>query len=154
MGWEDDSKGENKSIDVFQFKNIVPLTTKKIPILGEVSCGKPIFALEDRESYIELGVNINADFGLYAHGDSMVGARIYNGDLVLCRKQPSVNNGEIAVIIIGDEATLKRVYYYPEKQKLILQAENPKYEPLIYEAEELQNIQILGKVVGAHIDIH
>ena len=84
----------------------------------------------------------------------MIGARIYNGDLVLCRKQPTVNNGEIAVVIIGDEATLKRVYFYPEKKKLILQAENPKYEPLIYEADELQNIRILDKAVGAHIDIH
>lgn len=156
LGWEDNPKGESKStnIDIFQFENTVPLTTKKIPILGEVSCGKPIFAVEDRESYIELGVDIKADFGLYARGDSMIGSRIYNGDLVLCRKQPTVNNGEIAVVIIGDEATLKRVYFYPEKQKLILQAENPKYEPLIYEADELQNIRILGKAVGAHIDIH
>ncbi len=156
MGWEDNPSGENKStkIDIFQFENITPLTTKKIPILGEVACGKPIFVEEDRESYLELGVDIKADFGLYARGDSMIGARIYNGDLVLCRKQPTVNNGEIAVVIIGDEATLKRVYFYPEKQKLILQAENPKYEPLIYEADELQNIRILGKAVGAHIDIH
>ena len=84
----------------------------------------------------------------------MIGSRIYNGDLVLCRKQSTVNNGEIAVVIIGDEATLKRVYFYPEKQKLILQAENPKYEPLIYEADELQNIRILGKAVDAHINIH
>ena len=84
----------------------------------------------------------------------MIGSRIYNSDLVLCRKQPTVNNGEIAVVIIGDEATLKRVYFYPEKKKLILQAENPKYEPLIYEADELQNIRILGKAVDAHINIH
>lgn len=68
-------------------------------------------------------------------------------------KMPMVNNGDIAAVAIGDEATLKRVYYYPEKAKLVLQAENPKYEPLVYIGEELNEIRILGKAVAFQSDI-
>ena len=65
---------------------------------------------------------MNADFCLKAKGDSMINARIFNGDIVCIREQPMVENGEIAAVIIDDEATLKRVYYYPKKSKLILSA--------------------------------
>jgi len=133
--------------------NIYPIKTKKIPLLGEIACGKPIFASEERESYIMAGTDINADFCLQAKGDSMIGARILDGDIVFIKEVPIVNNGEIAAIIIGDEATLKRVYYYPEKGKLVLQAENPKYEPLVYIAEELNEIKILGKAIAFQSDI-
>ena len=99
------------------------------------------------------GTDINADFCLKAKGDSMIGARILDGDIVFIKEAPMVNNGEIAGVIIGDQATLKRVYYYPEKGKLILQAENPKYEPLVYIGEELNEIRILGKAVAFQSDI-
>ena len=134
-------------------KNIFPLKKKKFPLLGEIACGQPIFANEDRESYVMAGTDINADFCLKAKGDSMTGARILDGDIVFIKEVPMVSNGEIAAIIIGDEATLKRVYYYPEKRKLILQAENPKYEPLVYIDEELNEIRILGKAVAFQSDI-
>jgi repressor LexA len=78
----------------------------------------------------------------------MTGARIYDGDVVFIRMQSSVDNGEIAAVIIGDEATLKRVYYYPEEEKLILSPENPRYAPLVYIREELESIKILGKAVA------
>ena len=78
----------------------------------------------------------------------MINARILDGDLVFIRQQPIVDNGEIAAVIIEDEATLKRVYYYPEQGKLILNPENPKYEPLVYVKEELDQIRILGKAVA------
>ena len=133
--------------------NIFPLKRKKFPLLGEIACGKPIFADEDRESYIMAGTDINADFCLKAKGDSMIGARILDGDIVFIKECPIVNNGEIAAIIIDDEATLKRVYYYPEKAKLVLQAENPKYEPLVYIGEELNEIRIIGKAVAFQSDI-
>ena len=99
------------------------------------------------------GTDINADFCLKAKGDSMTGTRILDGDIIFIKQMPMVNNGEIAAVIIGDEATLKRVYYYPEKQKLVLQAENPKYEPLVYIGEELNEIRILGKAVAFQSDI-
>ena len=78
----------------------------------------------------------------------MIGARIYDGDLVFIREQYTVDNGEIAAVIINDEATLKRVYYYPEEAKIILSPENPKYAPLVYINEELNSIKILGKAVA------
>lgn len=135
------------------YDNIFPIQKKKFPLLGEIACGQPIFASEDRESYVMAGTDINADFCLKAKGDSMIGARILDGDIVFIKETSMVYNGEIAAIIIEDEATLKRVYYYPEKGKLILQAENPKYEPLVYIGEELNEIRILGKAVAFQSDI-
>ncbi len=130
-----------------------PTQTQKIPMLGDIACGKPIFASEERESYVQAGMNIKADFCLTARGDSMIGARIHDGDVVFCRSQSMVDNGEIAAVIIGDEATLKRVYFYPEKKKLVLQAENPKYEPFVYIGSELDEITILGKAIAFQSDI-
>ena len=132
---------------MLKYDNIRPVRLRKFPLLGEIACGKPIFALEDRENYIMADMDINADFCLTAKGDSMINARIQDGDIVFIKEMPIVDNGEIAAVIIDDEATLKRVYYYPEKNKLILQAENPKYEPLVYINEELNQIRILGQAV-------
>lgn len=135
------------------FDNIFPIEKKKIPLLGKIACGKPIYADEDRESYVIAGTDINADFCLRAYGDSMVGARILDGDIVFIKQADMVNNGEIAAVVIGDETTLKRVYYYPEKGKLVLNPENPKYEPLVYIGEELNEIHILGKAIAFQSDV-
>ena len=78
----------------------------------------------------------------------MIGARIYDGDIVFIKSQSAVNNGEIAAVIISDEATLKRVYFYPDEGKLILSAENPKYAPLVYMNDELNTIKIIGKAIA------
>ena len=125
-----------------------PISTKRLPVLGEIACGNPIFATEEHESYIAADGGLDADFCLVAHGDSMIGARINDGDIIFIRSQETVNNGEIAVVIINDEATLKRVYYYPEEAKLILSPENPRYAPLVYIGEELSHIRIIGKAVA------
>lgn len=139
----------NENIDVLTntYDNISPIKLKKFPMLGEIACGEPIFADEDKESYVMANMDINADFCLTAKGDSMINARINDGDIVFIRKMPMVNNGEIAAVIIDDEATLKRVYYYPEKNKLVLNPENPDYEPLVYINDELDIVHILGKAV-------
>lgn len=152
VGWSSEGDNSSKAV-IFTFDNIRPIATKKIPMLGEIACGKPSYAAEDRESYIKVGTDINADFCLTARGDSMIGARIYDGDIVFCRSQDAVNNGEIAVVLIGEEATLKRVYFYPEKEKLVLQAENPQYEPFVYIGSELQEVRILGKAIAFQSDI-
>ena len=141
MGWEGDGIYE-------RYENLSPIGGKRIPVLGEIACGKPIFAEEAHESYMCVGEDIAADFCLRAKGDSMIGARIYDSDIVFIQKTQTVENGEIAVVIVGDEATLKRVYYYPEKQKLILSPENPRYEPLVFMGSELEGIQILGRAVA------
>ena len=119
----------------------------RLPVLGEIACGQPIFANEEKTEYIEADPSLRADFCLRAKGDSMIGARILDGDLVFIRKQDTVENGEIAAVVIEDTATLKRVYYYPEEGTLSLHAENPLYPPLIYNKEELDGIHILGKAV-------
>lgn len=149
MGWEDDKTDSLDDLDdlASKYSNIKRIQKKKFPLLGEIACGEPIYADEDKESFIMADMDIDADFCLTAKGDSMINARIYDGDIVFIKKMPIVANGDIAAVIIDDEATLKRVYYYPEKNKLVLQAENPKYEPFVYLNEELEQIRILGKAV-------
>lgn len=130
-----------------RFDNIKPLALKKFPMLGEIACGEPIYADEDKETYVMADSDIKADFCLKAKGESMINARIYDGDLVFIKKMPMVENGDIAAVIIEDEATLKRVYYYPDQNKLILNPENSAFTPLVYIGEELNHIHILGKAV-------
>lgn len=138
----------NELEDLMQkYNNIKPIKLKRFPMLGEIACGKPIFADEDREHYVMADMDISADFCLTAKGDSMINARIYEGDIVFIKEMPIVENGDIAAVIIDDEATLKRVYYYPDDNMLQLVAENPKYKPLVYQGEELNHIRILGKAV-------
>ncbi len=83
----------------------------------------------------------------------MTGARIFDGDLVFIHSQPEVKDGEIAAVIIGDEATLKRVYYDKKNETLQLVAENSKYPPLIYSGNTLEQIRILGKAVAFQSEI-
>lgn len=83
----------------------------------------------------------------------MIGARIMDGDIVFIRSADMVSNGEIAAVVIDNEATLKRVYYYPEEQKLILTPENPKYPPLVYIGNQLAEIRILGQAIAFQSDI-
>ena len=127
--------------------NIMPMPkTYKIPLLGTIACGEPILAAENIEDEVEIPEHIHADFALRCKGDSMINARIHNGDIVYIRQQPAVNNGEIAAVLIGDEATLKRVYVHSDH--VVLQPENPSFDPLVYFGEAMEQIRILGKAVG------
>ena len=128
--------------------NLIPIAVKRLPILGDIACGEPIYAEEEHESYAAADSTLDADFCLRAHGDSMIGARINDGDIVFIRSQNQVDNGEIAAVIINDEATLKRVYYYPNEGKLVLSPENPRYAPLVFVGRELNQIKIIGKAVA------
>lgn len=145
MGLIDDDSGKK---DLRNYNKIIPIKTKKVPLLGKIACGEPIFAEESHGEYVSLDDGINADFALICEGDSMIGARIYDGDIVFIREQTMVDNGEIAAVIIENDVTLKRVYYYREDNKLILSPENTKYAPLVYVNEELNQIRILGKAVA------
>lgn len=140
MGWEDEP--------TVSYKNVMPLSVKQLPVLGEIACGMPIYAEQTHESFINVADQLDADFCLKAHGDSMIGARIHDGDVVFIRSQSAVENGEIAAVIINDEATLKRVYYYPTEGKLVLSPENPRYAPLVYVGRELEAVKIIGKAVA------
>lgn len=135
--------------------NIHPIELHRLPMLGEIACGIPKFTNEDRESYVLAGTDIKADFCLRAVGDSMINARIHDGDIVFVRQQDMVENGEIAAVITNNdsEATLKRFFFYREKSLLILKAENPAYEDLVFQDEELENVRVLGKAVAFQGDV-
>ena len=120
---------------------------KSFPLLGNVACGEPIFADENKTTYIMADSDIDADFCLVCKGDSMIDCGINNGDLVFIKKQPNVNNGEIAVVIIDDEATLKRIYFDDKSKTLTLMPQNKKYAPKIYSEDDAKDIRILGKAV-------
>lgn len=145
---------EEKSNDDSDYiNNIYKIDKIKLPFLGSVACGEPIYADEDRESYIMVGTDIHADFCLQCKGDSMINARIHDGDIVFVRKQDIVNNGEIAVVIIDDEATLKRFYYYKEQNMIILRPENNKYQDIVLTGEELEKVKVIGKAVAFQSDV-
>lgn len=139
MGWEEDTKSIPDGFDP------VPAFVNK-PRLGVIACGEPILAEQNIEDYDSVPEHINCDFTLKCKGDSMIDARIMDGDIVYIKEQPTVENGEIAAVLIGDEATLKRVYL--NGSSLTLLPCNSKYPPLVYNGSELENIRIIGKAVG------
>ena len=129
------------------YKNLEPLPdTRPVPVIGRIACGLPILARENIDGYAELDRRIKADFALRCAGDSMINAHIFDGDLVFIRKQPDVDNGEIAAVVIDDEATLKRVYKYPNR--IELRPENPLFPVLQFEGPDLNLIRIIGKAVA------
>ena len=119
---------------------------KKIPLVGSIACGTPILAQQNIEKIVDVPENIRCDFSLTCHGDSMEGAGIHDRDVVYIRIQPEVENGEIAAVRIGEEATLKRVYY--QSGTLTLMPANAAYAPMVYTGPELNDVQIEGKAVG------
>ena len=134
-------------LDLMTLQNILPLPeTRTLPLLGRIACGEPVLAEENIEDTIAAPSEIHADFALRCHGDSMIGARIMDGDIVYIRQQPEVENGQIAAVLIDGEATLKRVYHYPNQ--LVLHAENPAYRDYIYQGNELEKVKILGLAVS------
>ena len=116
-----------------------------IPLVGIASCGQPTLAVQDIEAYIPYEVNGDPKeyFFLRAEGDSMNEADIKNASIVLIHKQPTANNGDIVVALIGDEATIK--IFKQEKDKIILspKSNNPIHKPLYI----FENLQIQGKVI-------
>ena len=120
----------------------------QVPLLGRIACGTPILAEENIEGYADLPRQIQADFALNCAGDSMVGAGIRNGDVVYIRSQPEVENGQIAAVLVdGDEATLKRFYFDGRTVQLV--AENPSYAPMVFVGEEIsKRLRVLGLAVA------
>ncbi len=144
MGWTEEQSTQR---EIYNYPNIEPLPKmKKVPLLGTIACGEPILAEENIEDYINMPETTNGTFALRCKGDSMINARIFDGDIVYIREQPDVENGEIAAVLVDNEATLKRVYKYDNR--IELRPENPTFKVLNYENEDLNNIKILGKAVG------
>ena len=144
MGWEEETS-------LPAYKNVNPIETREIPLVGKIACGKPILTEENFSYYVEVGTDIRADFCVKCSGDSMYNARIYDGDIVFIAKQPDVENGEIAAVAIDDAITLKRVYKGPGY--IELRAENPKYKPIIIREEDNKDVRIIGKAVAFQADV-
>lgn len=127
--------------------SFIPLPKmKKVPLIGAIACGDPITALQNREGEVDAPEDMRCDFALKCHGDSMTGAGIHDGDTVFIRIQPEVENGEIAAVRIGEEATLKRVYLHTDY--IELRPENSAFESIIRRKEDMNDVQIEGKAVG------
>ena len=144
MGWED--------IKPIYPGNLIPLSkkpTKKVPLVGTIACGTPILAEQNVSEYIDMDNDIHADFALRCKGDSMINARIFDGDIVYIKITNQVENGEIAAVLIEDivsEATLKR--FYKDDEKIRLCAENPTYKDMVFYHEEINAVHVLGKAVA------
>lgn len=136
MGWEDGLPPGARPM---------PTTVKK-PRLGTIACGTPILAEENIEDYDEVPDWVKCDFTLLCKGDSMINARIYDGDIVCIKRQEIVENGQIAAVLIdGDfdcEATLKRFYF--SGGTVTLMAENPTFPPLVFTGEEVNRVHVIG----------
>lgn len=127
--------------------NIIPMPEmRKIPLVGTIACGQPILAEQNIEEYISIPRHLAGDFALTCKGDSMINARIFDGDIVYIRQQDTVENGEIAAVLIDGEATLKRVKLYDDH--ISLEPENPQYRPIVLWGEEMNTVRILGKAVA------
>ncbi|MGI6620524.1 MAG: transcriptional repressor LexA [Bacillota bacterium] len=127
-----------------------PAPVVMVPVVGMVRAGTPILAVENIEDFVPLPrsfVRSENVFMLQVEGDSMIGAGIHDGDLVLVRQQETAENGDIVVALIDDEATVKT--FYKEKGAIRLQPENPEMSPII-----AKDVRILGKVIGLCRSLH
>lgn len=121
---------------------------RKVPLVGSVAAGLPLLAEENIEDYLPVSADTAKTEGVFflrVKGDSMINAAILDGDLVLVRPQPFVEQGEIAVVRIGDEATVKRFFRF--STRIELHSENPDFEPIVYWTED-EDIRVVGKVTA------
>ena len=142
MGW--DEPEQPKPLP----SNIMPLPAmKEWPVLGATACGKPLHR-EMLDETVLAPVDIKADIVFRCVGDSMINARIFDGDAVFIHLQPEVENGQIAVLRVGDAYTLKRVYVFDHYVEL--RAENPTVKPIILRGPELEpdNYEVVGLAVA------
>ncbi len=128
-------------------RGIIPLKTRlDFPIVGQIAAGNPVLAEENIDGALSLNTFFDSDdsYVLRVNGHSMKDAGIFDNDFVIVKYQDRVNNGEIGVAVIDDEATVKRIYY--ENDRVILKPENDEFDPII--VEKYSNFRICGKVVG------
>ena len=128
--------------------NIVPIKRHTVPLLGEIAAGQPIYADEEHDLCVAVDDDIRCDFALRVRGDSMIDAGIYDGDVVLVRQQEDVDDGQIAVVLIDDEATLKYLYHQPGGVQLV--PANRRYSPWSYTGEAAAQVRILGLAVAQY----
>ena len=126
-------------------ENVRPARYRRIPLLGAIAAGEPIFAGEEHETYVDVGGSVQADFALEVQGESM--EPVYkDGDVVYIRSQSDVSDGQVAAVVIDDSATLKRVYHLPIGVQLM--PINPAFAPMLFTAQNSNSVRILGLAVG------
>lgn len=144
LGWENDPKPTPS----------VAVKHQTIPILGTIAAGAPLFASQNIEGYMPVHSVTDVDFALRVKGDSMANAGIPDGSLVLVRRQDSVENGEVAVVLVdNEEATVKRFYLH-SNGIVELRPNNPKYASLVFTPEEAHTVQVIGKVMLVVAEVH
>lgn len=134
-------KGLNRSIRISGDEQSTP-----IPVMGRVTAGLPILAVEDIECYVPVAESVRRGrelFALRVSGESMINAGILDGDIIIVHRTPVAENGDIVVALIEDEATVKR--FYKEDGHFTLQPENDAFEPII-----VDEVVLLGRVVALH----
>lgn len=134
------------SITATPHPSLSPAKYKKFKVLGNIACGQPIEAIQQVEEFIETELNVHADYVLKCQGDSMINARIFDGDYVFIKEQPVVENGEIAAVLMDGTVTLKRFYRHDEY--IELRAENPMYKPIIIHETDFECVHVIGKAVA------
>lgn len=143
MGWQEQPT-ERDYVDIPEDPNVFIPQLKKVPLLGTTAAGEPVISDEDFEGYVPC--TEDADFCLHVKGDSMIGIGINDGDIVFVKAQKEVENGQVAVVRInGDEVTLKR--FYRTGDSIILASENPTIQPFILNAQNTDQLQIIGRAV-------
>lgn len=157
VGWDqfilddfDDKESSNFQL-CSKYPDLIPISQlklRRVPVIGEIAAGVPITANREYDEYIEVPDTADArkyDLSLRVKGDSMK-PRYLDGDLVFIRCQPDVRDGQIAAVVVGGEATLKRVYHAPGGVQLI--SENPEYSPMFYTEDDVNDIHLIGLAVG------
>ena len=137
----------------FSHPEMLPVTIQRVPILGGAACGEPLYAPGDGTEYATTDGDIPCDFALVAHGDSMTGDRIHDGDIVFFKRQEDVEDGQIAAVSIDDGVSIKRVKRLraPDGSVLFTQllSSNPSYNSIdIGGQNETRVVHILGKAVA------
>lgn len=144
-GYIQKESGKSRTLRVESFA-VEPRRTVRVPILGRIAPGMPIMAIENHEGYLDFpvgsrGYQANQLFGMRVHGDSMTGAGILDGDIIIVKKDCEAASGDIVVALVEGEAIVRT--YYRENGRCRLQSENPKTAPII-----LDDVYLLGRVIS------
>jgi len=145
-GWIKKTAKSSRAIEILnEAKKVLPYM---VPVVGNIQAGAPILAIENIEENIAIDPSLAGDkdtFFLKVQGNSMIDAHIMDGDLAMVRPQNTVEQGEIAAVLIGEEATVK--YFFKEEEFIRLQPANPEMEPILIR-EDKEHVKIIGKITG------
>lgn len=137
------------------FPDMLPVVSRRVPILGGAACGEPIYEPGDGTEFLSAEPDVLCDFALIAHGDSMTGDMIHDGDTVYFVRCEDVRDGQIAAVTLDDGVTIKRVSRLRDADGAVLRtlllSSNPKYAPItIGGPDETRVVRIMGRAIGVY----